>query len=85
LLLQGGRSRVEFVMLHLKPWPRFAMKKTTKWSIPNTDTFRTELVKESMLWCCPLKVVTAYDALCDQVKLTHALTKDLNEVVKEIQ
>jgi hypothetical protein len=60
---RGGRSREEFEMPHKKLWPCCIMRKMTKWSTPNIDTFWAESAKELMLWCCPLKVMTTYDAL----------------------
>jgi hypothetical protein len=49
-------------MLHVKLWLRYVMRKMTKWSSLSTNTFRAEPVKESMLWCCLLKVMIMWDA-----------------------
>jgi hypothetical protein len=50
-------------MLHVKLWLHCVTTRTTKWSIPSIGTFRAEPVKESMIWCCPWKIVIMMDAL----------------------
>jgi hypothetical protein len=61
------------------------MKRRNKWSIRSTATSRAALEKELKAVVMPMEDRDRIGCFADQVKLTRALVRDLDEVIKEVK
>jgi hypothetical protein len=76
-----GRSREAWERLHEKLWHFYDMKRRNKWSIHSTTTSWAAPEKEPKSWWDHDHI----GCFADQVKLTRALVRDLDEAVKEVK